>query len=78
MSYSSSGRGFSIVPIYLAAISESMSRNKNQITSAEEFAPFKVFFQSRQEEGHVDIYISVSMPVTYYHPLNRWTDFLEF
>jgi hypothetical protein len=26
---------------------------------------------------YIYIYISVSVPVTYYHPLNRWTDFLE-
>jgi hypothetical protein len=35
MSHSSTGRGFSRLPIRLTAISKSMSWNKNQITSAE-------------------------------------------
>jgi hypothetical protein len=55
-----------------------MSRNNYEITYAEEFAPFKAFFRNRQEEDLLwKLYISVSVPVIYYHPLNHWRDFLE-
>jgi hypothetical protein len=56
MSHSAFGTGFSTVPIYLGAIPKTMSRNKNQITSAEEFAPFKTFFQKEARGGpHVEV-----------------------
>jgi hypothetical protein len=47
-----------------------MNRNKNQITSAEAFIPFKAFFQKQARGGPRE-------SVTYYHPLNRWTDLHE-
>jgi hypothetical protein len=62
MSRSSSGTGFSRVPVYLGAIPKTMSRNNYEITYAEEFAPFKAFFESRQEEDLVwKLYIYTSL-----------------
>jgi hypothetical protein len=79
MSHFSFGAGFSRLPIYLGAIPKTMSRNNYEITSAEEFAPFKAFFQNRQEEGLMwKLYICVYVCACHLlYPLNHWTDFLE-